>query len=104
MTLLTNKRENLFDLSNTLSKNITLKDIGKDYNYNTLKFLSPISLSKYVPKKVSNKNCLAVNGAFKMYKYSSSVFKYVSSKPKASSFSLALIKSSCLIFNKSKRK
>ena len=42
MTLFTNKRENLFDLSNTLSKNITLKDIGKDYNYNTLKFLSPI--------------------------------------------------------------
>ena len=42
MTLFTNKRENLFDLSNRLSKNITLKDIGKDYNYNTLKFLSPI--------------------------------------------------------------
>ena len=42
ITLFTNKRENLFDLSYALSKNITLKDIGKDYNYNTLKFLSPI--------------------------------------------------------------
>ena len=45
MTLFTNKRENLFDLSNTLSKNITFKDIGKDYNYNTLIFLSPIDIA-----------------------------------------------------------